>query len=498
MIDISQLTSLISAFRVETEKESISPETVGSILQDITDLLSTASTDAEHQILENWKNMLSQYYFVYDVADANIPDQQNIFLRLRARNLGDGSSYSASVPIGAASSRKAGAMTAEHVQSIMALQTAVSNLQTAVNALQTESNAHSQQLLNIQTAGYVVTGIDQGNPHSSRVNLRITQHDVRTGEDFVFDGSTYLTGATAEKAGAMTAEQVNSLAIAKTDITTLQAAMRKVKGAGCVVDGAQVYQISANSIEIMLFGYNLATGEREVELQRLTLPAASHVGAGLMTATQVNLLDALRQTVFGANGTATVHSFYNFGITIGTGRNALYLRGAKELLRLGFVPYLFRYSRKRNRTKDMNGHKSHGDIRKGWNVVGKAETLSIGSDETVKIDKEMFVHEEFTDEQLEEMEQYQPEARFFISDRLDVALNIRYVPFGKTRVNLELKQLDNSYKLRKVRLQYGIAFASYRVGKRDLLDKSKLVTPIVPFHISNVPDNGTYRWVFER
>ena len=30
MIDIQQLTSLISAFRVETEKESISPETVGS------------------------------------------------------------------------------------------------------------------------------------------------------------------------------------------------------------------------------------------------------------------------------------------------------------------------------------------------------------------------------------------------------------------------------------------------------------------------------------
>ena len=47
MIDVNQLTSLISAFRVETEKESISPETVGKILQDITDLLATASTDAE-------------------------------------------------------------------------------------------------------------------------------------------------------------------------------------------------------------------------------------------------------------------------------------------------------------------------------------------------------------------------------------------------------------------------------------------------------------------
>ena len=42
MIDISQLTSLVSAFRVETEKESISPETVGKLLQDILDLLATA------------------------------------------------------------------------------------------------------------------------------------------------------------------------------------------------------------------------------------------------------------------------------------------------------------------------------------------------------------------------------------------------------------------------------------------------------------------------
>ena len=40
MIDTTQLTQLISAFRVETEKESISPETVGSLLQNITDLLA--------------------------------------------------------------------------------------------------------------------------------------------------------------------------------------------------------------------------------------------------------------------------------------------------------------------------------------------------------------------------------------------------------------------------------------------------------------------------
>ena len=52
MIDISQLTSLISAFRVETEKESISPETVGSILQANADLLATATSETEYNLVK--------------------------------------------------------------------------------------------------------------------------------------------------------------------------------------------------------------------------------------------------------------------------------------------------------------------------------------------------------------------------------------------------------------------------------------------------------------
>ena len=498
MIDVSQLTSLISAFRVETEKESISPETVGKILQDITDLLATASTDAERQILDDWKAMLSQFYVVYDVADANMPDPQNMFLRLKARNLGNGNSYSSSVPIAGATDMKAGAMTATHVQTIMALQAAVSQLRSSVTSLQTASSQHGNQLFIIQAAGYVVTGIAQGNPHSSRVNLRITQHDVRTGEDFVFDGSTYLTGATNEKAGVMTAAQVQSLANAKTAITALQSAMRNVQGAGCVVDGATVFHIATDKVGIMLFGYNLATGEREVELQQFYLTAASEYGAGVMTARQVKRLNELYQAVFGGTGLPSVHSFFNFGIQIGMGKDELYLKGGEELVNRGFVPYLFRYSRKRNRTIDQNGIKGHGDIRKGWNVVGKGDTIRIGNNGHVSIDKIMFEHEEYNDEQMQSMAQFQSEAKFFVADKLDEALGIRYVPFGKIRINLHVKK-NNEYQLRKVRLQYGIGFASYRAGGRELFDKKNLVTPIVPFHVANVfLSNGRYRWVFER
>ena len=58
MIDTTQLTQLISAYRVETEKESISPETVGALLQNITDLLANATSSTEQQIFENWMTTL--------------------------------------------------------------------------------------------------------------------------------------------------------------------------------------------------------------------------------------------------------------------------------------------------------------------------------------------------------------------------------------------------------------------------------------------------------
>ena len=44
MIDTNQLSALVSAFQFETEKESISLETVGKLFQDILDLHATAGT----------------------------------------------------------------------------------------------------------------------------------------------------------------------------------------------------------------------------------------------------------------------------------------------------------------------------------------------------------------------------------------------------------------------------------------------------------------------
>ena len=113
MIDIQQLTSLISAFRVETEKESISPETVGSILQAIADLLATATSETEYNIIRFWKETLQQYRFLYDIQQRNVDDHSNVILQLMARSMVDGATSSLTLAIGPATRTRAGVLTAE-------------------------------------------------------------------------------------------------------------------------------------------------------------------------------------------------------------------------------------------------------------------------------------------------------------------------------------------------------------------------------------------------
>ncbi len=53
MIDTGTLTDLITQFRNTTAANSISPESVGSILQIIVDILATAGTQANLDIIND-------------------------------------------------------------------------------------------------------------------------------------------------------------------------------------------------------------------------------------------------------------------------------------------------------------------------------------------------------------------------------------------------------------------------------------------------------------
>lgn len=128
MIDVNQLTSLISAFRVETEKESISPETVGALLQNITDLLANATSSTEQQIFENWKAILSQLNLVEDV-NQGMESVESVNITLSLRDLANGGRSGRNFNIGPATPLRACVMTAQQVNTLMNLDSAVSALE---------------------------------------------------------------------------------------------------------------------------------------------------------------------------------------------------------------------------------------------------------------------------------------------------------------------------------------------------------------------------------
>ena len=123
-------------------------------------------------------------------------------------------------------------------------------------------------------------------------------------------------------------------------------------------------------------------------------------------------------------------------------------------------------------------------------MLGKADTVTIGNDETVLIDAKV-IHRGYEDDQ-----RYRHEARYFVKEGRDQSGNFK-ASYGKIRITIAEKQ-GKVLVPRKVRLLYGIAFSSAKPDNRKLLDKTSLVTPIIQFHVSTRINNGSYAWIFER
>lgn len=198
MIDVSAITALIDAFRVETEKESISPETVGSLLQDIADLLATASTDAERQVLDTWKSLLSTFVVIYDIEQSAATNAKTVYLNIKGRHLRSGESFvfGSGCTIAPASGERAGAMTVEHVN---ALNTARDNIATIRAKLRTITDARS-----------FVTGIQNYEASGSRVSFLPVGFDLATGRAIDLD-PFHIPTASTTGAGVMTAAQCRLL-----------------------------------------------------------------------------------------------------------------------------------------------------------------------------------------------------------------------------------------------------------------------------------------------
>lgn len=138
IIDSKPISELIDDFRKMTEKNSVTPESVGYILQRIADLLSTAGSAQSAVILQKWyDNIRFSAPYIAAIAQ-NTWDRNHVFLDQAVINITTGvvQTQVNAIQIQQATTERAGAMRAQQVTDLNNCRRSVASLETAVTQLQ--------------------------------------------------------------------------------------------------------------------------------------------------------------------------------------------------------------------------------------------------------------------------------------------------------------------------------------------------------------------------
>ena len=164
MIDTTALTALISAFRAEVTQNSISPEKVGGILQQIADLLATATPDSDMSEFTVLRQRLMSISTMFTSLAQGTSDRNHIYLTSNTYNVATGTKYTDtdSIRIQQATTERAGAMRAQQVidlntakKNITELQTEIANLGRVLDAVGSRFNILSEQIDGVKNADLV-------------------------------------------------------------------------------------------------------------------------------------------------------------------------------------------------------------------------------------------------------------------------------------------------------------------------------------------------------
>ena len=138
MIDISNLTNLITALRAETAKDAISPDSLGALLQKITDVIATAAQSSEVSDIDNWKTAISSISSCLIGIEQNLSDRNNVYLDINTASLDSGvkQSRQGAICIKQATTERAGAMRAQQVLDLNACKSDIKSLQSSAASLQ--------------------------------------------------------------------------------------------------------------------------------------------------------------------------------------------------------------------------------------------------------------------------------------------------------------------------------------------------------------------------
>ena len=164
MIDTTALTALITAFRAEVPQNSISPEKVGSILQQIADLLATAAPDSDMSEFTVLRQRLMGVSTMFTSLAQGTSDRNHIYLTSNTYNVATGTKHTNTdaIRIQQATTERAGAMRAQQVidlnaakKNIGELQDEIANLGRVLDAVGSRFNILSEQIDGIKNTDLV-------------------------------------------------------------------------------------------------------------------------------------------------------------------------------------------------------------------------------------------------------------------------------------------------------------------------------------------------------
>ena len=186
-INTSTITQLISDFRALSQKDSISPESLGVLLQRLADLINSAASDEEYKaIYDAFQNFVANIAAVptalYKLEQGSA-DRNDILMNITTSHLINGVTMTLkdALFIRQATTERAGAMRAQQVADLNSTRTGLASLQKTVSSL---SDVVGKLETTVSENGELLNRVDEVANYCSEgiadltENLQVTNDDL--------------------------------------------------------------------------------------------------------------------------------------------------------------------------------------------------------------------------------------------------------------------------------------------------------------------------------
>ena len=308
-----------------------------------------------------------------------------------------------------------------------------------------------------------------------------------------------------ESLGYILQRIVDLLATAGTSetVANIQKLLDGFKAAGQAITALSQGQADRNHIYANKSTVNLATGA-VASTSGIFIQQATTERAGAMRAQQVTdlnnarkavaeiekILEAVQVKLGMTDGSKGLYNNAQISVVVENG--ILRLFGAQQLVADGYVPYLFRLTRKRNQWGDRvaleagAARKKYCDRRKGWNLFGSCYMVKIASGNILTFNAKSH-HDLCTPS-----ETYAATPDTLVKQFNRRSDNAPCIGWGRSVVSL--LDPNNAQKHRLIRLRFAIGFAKKILPGRSLITTANLVSSLAEFAVIYNPSKKTWHF----